>query len=147
MNGKKELRGRDRPRVPPPEEEDPRVSGGLGVSATRGLHKSHSLGGVIGDCVLNQFFLLMSSFPAWKLLTGRQKHTETLRGNFPFYGRSSFRNIIPIAYLWSIITFSGCKPPSYILPNKDIGKTILSFKNLEVNRPNTTGSCLNTLRK
>jgi hypothetical protein len=71
MNGKKQKRGLVRPRVPLPEEKDPRVSGGLGVSATRGLHKSHSMGLVIADCLFNQFFFLMSDIPAWNLLTGR----------------------------------------------------------------------------
>jgi hypothetical protein len=91
MNGKKQQRGTNRPRVPPLEEEYLRVSGDFGVSATRGLHKSHSLGLVIGDFLFNLFFLLTSDFPAWKLLTGRQNHRETLRGKFPFYGGSYLR--------------------------------------------------------
>jgi hypothetical protein len=35
MNVKKQKREPDRPRVSPPEEEDMRVSGGLGIAATR----------------------------------------------------------------------------------------------------------------
>jgi hypothetical protein len=52
---------------------------------------------VIDDCLFNQFFPLMSGFPAWQLLTGRQKHTEILRDKLPFDGRSYLRYIFPIA--------------------------------------------------
>jgi hypothetical protein len=62
---------------------------------------------VIDDCLFNQFFLLMSDFPAWKLLTGRQNHTETLRGKFPFYGRSYLRSILFYCLTLEHFTFLG----------------------------------------
>jgi hypothetical protein len=93
-NGKKQQRRPDRPRVPLLEEEDPRVSRGLGVSATRGLHKSHRRGLVTGDCLFKQFLLLMSDFPGWKILKGRQNHKQSLRGKFPCYGGSYLRRIL-----------------------------------------------------
>jgi hypothetical protein len=98
MNGKNQQRRPDRPMIPPPEEEDPRVSGGF-VSVTRVLHKSHSLGLVTGDCLFNQFFLLMPDFPTWKLLTGRKNHTVTLRGNFTFMEGHIEEAFCTIAYL------------------------------------------------
>jgi hypothetical protein len=71
MSGKKKQRGPDSLGVPPPEEDDMSVSGGFDFSANGGLHKSHSLCLVIGDCLFNQFLLLMSDFPAWNLLMGK----------------------------------------------------------------------------
>jgi hypothetical protein len=39
MNEKKQKRKPAKPRVPPPEEEDLRVNGGLGIAGNRVLHE------------------------------------------------------------------------------------------------------------
>jgi hypothetical protein len=96
MNGMKQQRGPDRPRVCTPEEKDLTLSGGLVFSETSGLHKSHSLCLVIGDCLFNQFLLLTYDFPAWKLLMGKQNYKETLRSKFSCFGGSYLRAFCPI---------------------------------------------------
>jgi hypothetical protein len=87
MNGNKQLRGPDRPSVPPPEEEDPRVSGAWVFLQPGGsINHTACVWSFVIVSLINSFFSCLISLLG-NSSQGDRNIQRVWGANFPFMER------------------------------------------------------------